>query len=448
MAFFPRHGASHPGKRRVSEDAPLHGLRGLLRAFPVFARCQHTLFGLLTGCRQVEHHDARARLIAEIRIGEDDVRPLWFEVEEKYGQYLCAERSDAFLIGLLNFAQREWLDIVCEAPVTARLLYQIRTYLIPSLTRNSKVLHETRIEAPMDDTPMDNAGGVGTGISCGVDSLHVVKNYAHSPYPGLSLTHLCLNNVGAFLSQNGNGVRQYAWQAEHARQFAKEYGFELIVSDSNMAEAFGQNHLLTHTYSSCFAIYALQKLWKVYFYASSGYDLQESFSLTDNERYSADHYELLSLDCFSTPSLQIYSEGCAITRFEKERDLADWPPAQKYLHVCTNEKGPNCNTCPKCLRTLTALDALGCLQRFDNVFDVAAYCARRDRNLAWLYGQHIGDDGDIMVEPTYEALKDEIPLRAKARALCREARIRLARVRWLYAAVHPVMKVLRGKRHD
>lgn len=398
------------------------------------------------GAPRIERHDGRARLIAEVRIGEGDVRPLWFEVEERYGQYLCAERSDAFLIGLLNFAQREWLDIVCEAPVTAQLLYQIRTYLVPSLARNSQTLYATRIEAPMDDTPMANAGGVGTGISCGVDSLHVVRNYAHSPYPGLSLTHLCLNNVGAFWSGNGN--RQYAWQAEHARRFAKEYGFELIVSDSNMAEAFQQNHLLTHTYSSCFAIYAMQKLWKVYFYASAGYDLQEAFSLRDNERHSSDHYELLSLDCFSTRTLQIYSEGCAISRFEKERELADWAPAQKYLHVCTDEQGPNCGRCGKCLRTLTALDALGCLQRFDNVFDVAAYCARRDRNLAWLYGQHIGAGGDPMTEPAYEVLKGEIPLRAKARVLCREAYARLARVRWLRAVVHPVMEAVRGKRHD
>ena len=398
------------------------------------------------GAPRIERHDGRARLIAEVRIGEGDVRPLWFEVEERYGQYLCAERSDAFLIGLLNFAQREWLDIVCEAPVTAQLLYQIRTYLVPSLARNSQTLYATRIEAPMDDAPMANAGGVGTGISCGVDSLHVVRNYAHSPYPGLSLTHLCLNNVGAFWSGNGN--RQYAWQAEHARRFAKEYGFELIVSDSNMAEAFQQNHLLTHTYSSCFAIYAMQKLWKVYFYASAGYDLQEAFSLRDNERHSSDHYELLSLDCFSTRTLQIYSEGCAISRFEKERELADWAPAQKYLHVCTDEQGPNCGRCGKCLRTLTALDALGCLQRFDNVFDVAAYCARRDRNLAWLYGQHIGAGGDPMTEPAYEVLKGEIPLRAKARVLCREAYARLARVRWLRAVVHPVMEAVRGKRHD
>ncbi len=396
------------------------------------------------GAPRIERRGGRARLTAEIRIGEDDVRPLWFEVEEKYGRYLCAERADAFLIGLLNFAQRERLDIVCEAPVTARLLYQIRTYLIPSLARNSKVLYETRIEAPMDDTPMANAGGVGTGISCGVDSLHVVKNYARSPYPGLSLTHLCLNNVGAFWSENGG--RQYDWQAEHARQFAKEYGFELIVSDSNMAEAFQQIHLLTHTYSSCFAIYALQKLWRVYFYASSGYDLQSGFSLKDNEQNASSHYELLSLDCFSTPTLQIYSEGCTITRFEKEQELADWEPAQKYLHVCLANTGPNCGACGKCLRTLTALDALGCLQRFDNVFDVAAYLARRERNLAWLYKQQLIPSDDEMCKPAYERLKGEIAFPVRVRVWLGLLYERLARVRWLHAAIHPVLGRLRRLR--
>lgn len=394
------------------------------------------------GAPRIERRDGRARLTAEIRIGEDDVRPLWFEVEEKYGQYLCAERADAFLIGLLNFAQRERLDIVCEAPVTARLLYQIRTYLIPSLARNSKVLYETRIEAPMDDTPMANAGGVGTGISCGVDSLHVVKNYARSPYPGLSLTHLVLDNVGAFIDGRG----QYSWQVEHARRFAEEMGLALIATNSNIAEAFQQVHVLTHTYTNCFSVYALQKLWRVYFYASAGYGAEQLFAIKDNERHASAHYDLLLLDALSTPTLQLYSEGMTLTRFEKEAELADWEPAQKYLHVCLANTGPNCGACGKCLRTLTALDALGCLQRFDNVFDVLAYQARRAQNLGWLYGQHIGADGDAMTEPVYDALKDEIPLGQKLHAIAREGYIRLAKIEWLRRRVHPILERLRGRK--
>ena len=141
----------------------------------------------------------KARLAAPIRCcGKDS--PVWFEVEERYGDYLCDERSDAFLIGLLNHAMREHLDIECEAPVGAQLLYQIRTYLVSALVRASHALREPKIAAEMDAEPMRNAGGVGTGISCGVDSFHVLCKYAKSEYPGLSLTHLVLNNVGSYVT--------------------------------------------------------------------------------------------------------------------------------------------------------------------------------------------------------------------------------------------------------
>lgn len=377
---------------------------------------------------------------------EGEVRPVWFEVEERYGRYLCAERSDAFLIGLLNHAQRDGYDIVCEAPVGAQLLYQIRTYLVPSLARNSAALYATRIEAEMDATRMRNAGGVGTGISCGVDSLSAVKHHARSPYPGLRLTHLVLNNVGAFLDNR----EQYDWQTRHAMAFAKEYGFELIVSDSNIVRAFPQDHLLTHTYSSCFAIYAMQRLWDVYFYASSGHDYQETFDLRDSEKKAADHYELLSLDVFSTRSLKIYSEGAAINRFEKTRELADWPPAQKYLHVCTSQSGGNCGVCPKCLRTLVTLDALGVLQRFDNVFDVLAYEARRTRHLEWLYRQQIVPEGDTMTAPAYRLLRHRLPFRSRVRVRlmlwAQPLYGRLAKVRWIYALAHPLIAAWRGRR--
>ncbi len=381
----------------------------------------------------------KSRLSAEIRFWEE-TREVWFEVDEKYGQYLCWERSDAFLIGLLNFAMREGCDIVCEAPVTAQLLYQIRTYLLPSLVRNSKVLYETQITAPMAEKPVSNAGGVGTGISCGVDSLHAVRKYMSSPYPGLKLTHLVLNNVGAFRPESN----QYDWQANHAIEFCREYGFELIVSNSNFAEAFPQNHLLTHTYSSVFAVYMLQKLWGVYFYASAGYDLQEAFTLVDNELKSSDHYELLSLDVFSTRALKIYSEGSEIARFEKIKDLSTWTPAQKHLHVCTSDEGPNCNTCGKCLRTLVTLDALGCLDSFKDVFDIAAYRASRKNRLRWLYLQQHTKNGDKMTAPAYAILKSEITawdrLCACVSFLYFRLRSRLSRVKFLYNLVHPLLE--------
>ena len=74
---------------------------------------------------------------------------VWFSVPECYSEYLCYERSDAFLIGMLNWAMRTGDDIECEAPVSEELLFQIREHLIPSLAKYDKTLRWIAIKAPI-----------------------------------------------------------------------------------------------------------------------------------------------------------------------------------------------------------------------------------------------------------------------------------------------------------
>ena len=112
-------------------------------------------------------------------------------------------------------------------------------------------------------------------------------------------------------------------------------------------------------------------------------------------------------------------EGCTQTRLEKTRELADWPPAWKYLHVCCADRGPNCGMCAKCVRTQTTLDALGALRKFGQAFDVDAYYARRKKNLTWLAIQHFSPKGDILSEEVYQAMRAQIPLSVKIAACFR-----------------------------
>ena len=100
------------------------------------------------GVPRIEQHGERVRLIADIDLGNGDVRPLWAEVDACYGQYLCAERSDAFLVGLLHYAMSNQYDVVCEVPVTAEILLRLRTVLIPILVHNNQEMHTTQIDAP------------------------------------------------------------------------------------------------------------------------------------------------------------------------------------------------------------------------------------------------------------------------------------------------------------
>ena len=96
-----------------------------------------------------------------------------------------------------------------------------------------------------------NGKAVGTGLSCGVDSMYTVMRLAKSEDPEFRVTHLCINNVGAF---NGiyrmegiDNVRKGMY--ENARKAAEEIGLPLIETDSNVDDVLHQNHYLTHTFN-------------------------------------------------------------------------------------------------------------------------------------------------------------------------------------------------------
>lgn len=366
------------------------------------------------GKPRVEWMTDRARLVTRIDSPQyPEPRDLWFEVDREYGKFLCSERSDAFLVGMLRYAMSFGYDIHCESPISEELLYNVRTYLIPALSKVCDAIYPVKIEAPLAEGTLPSAGAVGTGISCGIDSLHVLCHHAASEYPSMKLTHLVLNNVGAYQE----GSKQFSWQVRHAQALADEYGFTLVRTNSNYVDAFPANHQglrWTHTYANAFCVLALQKFWRTFYYGSSGYDLS-GFSLNKVEKGDCALYDLLSLQVFSTRGLSFFSEGAAKTRFEKTIDVANYVPAKKYLHVCTRDDGPCCNTCEKCCRTIMTLDAIGKLDEFKAIFDVAYYRRNRAWYLNWMYYNYHLFGKESLLEEVYDHFKDQITFSMKVK---------------------------------
>lgn len=357
-----------------------------------------------------------SRLSCDILV-DNQVRNIWFEVEKEYEQYLCYERADAFLIGLLSWAMRLNHDIECVTSVNEELLYNIRSYLIPSLTKYGKKLYNIKIIAPTTNDILPSAGSIGTGCSCGIDSFHAILSNINSQYSNCRLTHVCLNNVGSFGSNdttfsNTSEDGLYESRIEKARKIADDLGLKVIITNSNFADIFIQNHLLTNTYSSIFSVYVLQKLWKTYFYASAGLDFS-GFNLKNNDLKDSSYNDLLLLNCFSNRNLRIYSEGGALTRLEKTNEIADYKIVQNNIHVCNSIN--NCGKCKKCIRTMNTLYALGKLDLFANTFDIEYYKKHKDYYLGNLYLLHI--QKDKMTAPEYEILKKEITLSIKIKYL-------------------------------
>lgn len=350
----------------------------------------------------IKNTNNKSRCYCEIII-DNEKREIWFEVDKEYGKYLVDDRIDAYVIGILNYAMRNNQDIESDVPITEELLYNIRTCLIPSLSKYGNNLANIKITAPIIDA-LNEGKEVGTGCSCGVDSFEAIHNHIESEYKNMNITYLCLNNVGAY----NECYKEYGIEKVKNERYkitkdvAMELGIPLIETDSNFAEAIQQNHYLTNTYSSCFAIYMLQKFWKIYYLASVGIDYSK-FNIINNDKDDCAHYDLLTLQCFSHKGLRIYSESGEKTRLEKTMNISDFKPAQEYLHVCT-AKPYNCGVCSKCKRTLVSLDAINKLENFNEVFDIKYYENNKNSYYRWLCKEHY--KGDEMNEPTYQILKN------------------------------------------
>lgn len=361
---------------------------------------------------RIERSERNVRMITDI-IEDKCVKTVWIEVDNKYEPYLCTERADAFVIGLLHYAMSHNHDIICEVPMGEYLYYQITTYLIDTIAQGSSLMHNIKITADVDQNDLPCAGKVGTGISCGIDSLHVLAALSGSSLTHHKPTHLTFFNVGSH-GEGERAKRLFAERKRRAECFCQDYGFELVEVNSNIMDVFPQIHVLTHTFTSMFAVFALQKLYSVYYYAS-GYPFS-AFSLANTYSSDCAYYDLLLTGAFSTDHLRIYSEGGNLSRLEKTRKVVTYPPSYKYLNVCTSTE-KNCGRCEKCTRTLLALDVLGALDKYRDVFDIDDYLSHKQYHLKTLYVQYSLHSEYYM--ELYPYFKHQIHWQTKVRAISR-----------------------------
>lgn len=321
---------------------------------------------------------------------DDKEDNIWFKVDLKFSDYLCHERADAYLIAVLDYAMRHGHDINVDAPVTESLLYNIETILLPALKENNPNIHIPHISAPTDNSQLPCAGAVATGISCGVDSLHTLAEQELYPFEGFKITHLTFNNVGSH-GEGERAKRLFEQRITRSRRFSEEYGYTFVTGDSNLMDVIIQSHFKTHTYSSMFAVYCLQKLYSTYFYSSAGYKFNELDLDIENPHNCSGTYELLLLSVLSTPQLRIYSSGMGKSRFDKISEVIHYEPSYKYLNVCIMED-ENCGHCEKCVRTMLGLDAARALDKYSLVFDTQYYKTHRKEYINKLY--LFANDGD------------------------------------------------------
>lgn len=307
-------------------------------------------------------------------------KKLWYKADKGNEKYLCFERADSFVIALLLYAIEKQHDIVSEAPISEKLYYNLTHYLIPAI---AKVYNKQpiTIECFAQNYPIKKGDAVGTGISCGVDSLYTLHEHLDCNKNN-KITCLTLFNMGSHGDLGGQNARNlYKKRVERGKRFAAEYGFEILEVDSNISEFLEQDFVMTHLYRNCSVILAFQKKFKTYYY-SAGYSIFD-FKMKRNAKNGPIYYDMFLLKMISTENTEFYSSGSIAERIEKVNAITEYQPSFKYLNVCTTDHN-NCNECEKCVRTMMTLDALGKLDSYNAVFDLAIYKKNISKNIGVL----------------------------------------------------------------
>ena len=370
--------------------------------------------------------NGKARLSADIVV--DGVSaPLWFEVDEKYGRFLCGERSDAFVLGLLHYAMWYGHDIVSDAPMTSRLHEQLTEQFLPPFLKINNAsrlalaerkghafnLHITTPVAPEVEHEKDG-NAVGTGVSCGVDSLHV---FAKHP----DVTHGCIWNGHGVNFKETAEMRRAAWDnlVAQARRFTSDIGVELIVGDTNFDRGclpeLRWDGMVTN--GNLFCAFCLQKLWSKYYIASLC-DVND-FRMAQPMSSDPAHYEYYLFAFSSLSRISIRLDGAEYRRVEKVADLAAYAPARKFLNTCwgLHDGHRNCSyRCPKCMRTMLDLYCVDALEAFNSVYDVTYFKDHLAEYVAEYYRGCLQGDF-FMRELTPYLRRKKIPLAIKSAAV-------------------------------
>ncbi len=307
---------------------------------------------------------------------ENNGSKLYFEVEKKYADYLCTERSDAFVVALFWYAMLTGEDISFETPMSERLYCGLTQRLIPALC--TEQLRPIKLTGPTSSEKLECRGAVGTGMTCGVDSFYTMNTHKLSHLAYYECGHIF--HLKGILDDNASIEEYYKKsyeiadeKATAAAEVAKQSGLESLYVKSNLDDNFYRGGIIYRSmYGSLSCTLAVQKLFGTYISSSSGHgdDLKTGLIVPTQ------NYENLICESCKTETLD-YVSSDSEKRIEKLMKLSENALAAQYLDVCFNFTGKNCGECYGCLKTMIMLDLLGKLNNFDKAFDLEKYYSNR-----------------------------------------------------------------------
>lgn len=305
---------------------------------------------------------------------------MWFSVKEENEDMLTDKVYDPFVLVSTIMGMYYGQDVKICGNVSPRLYHNLTHYMMTIFDMFSDHTKKIKVNVEGFATVEQNKNKlIGTGISCGVDSLLTIyENYVLTTDENFKINSLFLFNCGTHGDfKNEQAEKNWENRVKLNKRAADELGLPMYLVNCNL-------HAFTHEVGErkigYLAIYscalALQKYIKRYI-TSNNLSYEEIMDSRRNSRDSdfGEFSESFFPHLVSTENFELVVDGCQYTRSEKIEIISDWDIAQKYLNVCIhpNDDGSNCSCCEKCMWTLIPLDAIGKLDKFSNAFDINIY---------------------------------------------------------------------------
>lgn len=309
-------------------------------------------------------------------------------MKDENAHMLAKSVYNAFILVPMYIGMTYKTDVHIHGCVSKILYRNINNYLQRILCDFSDEL--SRINITIDGFKEEEDADpkiIGTGFSCGVDSLSSVYNrYVLDDDPEYRLNGLFFYSSGVQGAYGDPEADQiFAKRYKTVSAAADKIGLPLYIIDTNIHgfsdghEWYGTRSLFLGFYS---CIMALERGVKMYYVPSSvSYGQMLGWGHQSKEVDFSEFAEPYALPLIRTRNIQFIPEGSEYTRAEKTEQIADWEIAQGYINVCNEHKEvnkiydihQNCAHCGKCVRTLLPLDALGKLDKFSGPFDIERY---------------------------------------------------------------------------
>lgn len=330
---------------------------------------------------RIERKGVFSYLTVDVECSFSKEKVLWFSVLTDYEDTLTADAYDAFLVAALYPAMYYNESIEIEGNVSQKLYKNITNYVQAVILDFAPSFHRVPISVKgYAKAEKRNSLMIGTGFSGGIDSFStIIDKFEDENDSDWQITTLFFFNVG----QNGNIDNEHTKErAENrynlVRDFAKSKNLPYIMMDSNLFNFYmPQWEYDAGVLCRIASILVFEKSLSKY-YISSAYTYAEMIECGSERHTLAQFADPYIMPLLSPESLDIILDGAQYKRSEKTAMVAMYIPSYKYLNICVNSSdnhvvAENCSMCSKCLRTLMALESLGCLEKYSQVFNLELY---------------------------------------------------------------------------